>query len=279
MIGIVDVGGGMRCVYTSGIYDRLLDENIMLPYCLGVSAGAANLITYVAKQKGRTLPFYREYAKRKEYMSMENLIKTGSYISLDYVYSVLSNEDGENPLDYETFKNSDVIFKAAATRASNGKARFFTNEDIVKNDYGVLKASSCLPGVCKPVKFQNELYFDGGVAEPVPVEKAFEDGCDKVILVLTKSRQEYMTPMLATKVLSSRIRKYPAVFELMRILHTRCKDIFEKVSEWEKEGKVLVIEPADCFGMNTLTRDYEPMTKMYEQGYNDAEKIIEFVRI
>lgn len=279
MIGIVDVGGGMRCVYTSGIYDRLLDENIMLPYCLGVSAGAANLITYVAKQKGRTLPFYREYAKRKEYMSMENLIKTGSYISLDYVYSVLSNEDGENPLDYETFKNSDVIFKAAATRASNGKARFFTNEDIVKNDYGVLKASSCLPGVCKPVKFQNELYFDGGVAEPVPVEKAFEDGCDKVILVLTKSRQEYMTPMLATKVLSSRIRKYPEVFEFMRTLHTRCKDIFEKVSEWEKEGKVLVIEPADCFGMNTLTRDYEPMTKMYEQGYNDAEKIIEFVRI
>ncbi len=278
MVGIVDVGGGMRCVYTSGIYDRLLDENIMLPYCLGVSAGAANLITYIAKQRGRTLPFYREYAKRKEYMSFANLIKTGSYISLDYVYSVLSNEDGENPLDYETFSKSDVIFKAAATAASDGKAKFFENSDVFRNDYSILKASCCLPGVCKPVRVQNELYFDGGIAEPVPVEKAFSDGCDKVILVLTKSRQEYMTPMLATKVLSSRIRKYPEVFELMRTLHTRCEEIFKKVSQWEKEGKVLVIEPKDCFGMNTLTREYEPMTKMYEQGYSDAEKIIEFIK-
>lgn len=278
MIGIVDVGGGMRCIYTSGIYDRLLEENYMPDYCLGVSAGAANLITYVAKQKGRTLPFYREYAKRKEYMSIKNLVKTGSFISLDYVYSVLSNEDGENPLDYETFKNSKVIFKAAATKAKNGEAKFFTNEDVLKNNYGVLKASCCLPGVCKPVKFQNDLYFDGGVAEPIPIKKAFEDGCDKVVLVLTKQRKEYMTPMLATKVLSARIRKYPEVFELMKTLHIRCADIFEKVSQLEKDGKLLVIEPKDCFGMNTLTRDYVPMTKMYEQGYADGEKILEFVK-
>lgn len=278
MTGIVDVGGGMRCVYSSGIYDRLLDENIMLPYCLGVSAGSANLITYVAKQKGRTLPFYREYATRKEYMSMQNLLRTGSYISLDYVYGVLSNEGGENPLDYHTFKSSDVIFRAAATRADDGKAVFFTNEDVFLNDYGILKASCCLPGVCRPEKVQNTLYFDGGVAEPIPVEKAFSDGCDKVILVLTKPREEYTVPMLATKVLSARIRRYPRVFELMRTLHTRCKEILDKVSEWEKEGKVLVVEPADCFGMNTLTREYEPMTKMYEQGYKDAEKIIEFLK-
>lgn len=278
MIGIVDVGGGMRCVYTSGIYDRLLDENYMPGYCLGVSAGSANLITYVAKQRGRTLPFYREYAKRKEYMSIENLFRTGSYISLDYVYSVLSNEGGENPLDYETFKKSDVIFKVAATNAKNGEAKFFENVDVVRNDYGVLKASCCLPGVCKPVEFQNELYFDGGVAEPIPIEQAFKDGCDKVVLVLTKSRQEYMTPMLATKVLSARIRKYPEVFELMRTLPTRCTKIFEMAAQLEKEGRLLVIEPKDCFGMNTLTRDYEPMTKMYEQGYEDAEKIIGFVK-
>lgn len=278
MIGIIDVGGGMRCVYTSGIYDRLLDENIVIPYCLGVSAGAANLITYIAKQKERTLPFYREYAKRKEYMSIGNLLKTGSYISLDYIYSTLSNEGGENPLDFEAFNASDVIFRVAATRADNGKPVFFTNKDVLKNDYGILKASCCLPGVCKPVEFQGNLYFDGGVAEPIPIEKAFSDGCDKVILVLTKPRAEYCTPMLATRVLSARIKKYPAVYSLMRSLHERSAEILKKVEQLEKEGKVLVIEPSDCFGMNTLTRDYEPMTKMYEQGYKDAEKIIEYIK-
>lgn len=277
MIGIVDVGGGMRCVYSSGVYDRLLDENIMIPYCLGVSAGAANLITYVAGQRGRTLPFYREYAKRKEYMSMKNLLSTGSYISLDYIYSTLSNEDGENPLDFDTFSKSDVIFKAATTRARDGKGVFFGNSDIIRNDYTVLKASCCLPGICRPVSLQNDLYFDGGVAEPIPVDKAFEDGCDKVILVLTKSRQEYCKPLFATKVLSSRIRKYSDVYQLMKALPVRCKEILDKVATWEKEGKVLVIEPSDCFGANTLTREYETLTKLYEEGYSDAEKIIEFI--
>ena len=89
MTGIVDVGGGMRGVYSSGLYDRLLDENVSIPYCLGVSAGSANLITYIAGQRGRTLEFYREYPRRKEYMSFGNFLKNGSYLGLDYIYSTL----------------------------------------------------------------------------------------------------------------------------------------------------------------------------------------------
>lgn len=29
-------------------------------------------------------------------------------------------------------------------------------------------------------------YFDGGLSDPVPIEKAFADGCDRVVLILTK---------------------------------------------------------------------------------------------
>ena len=42
MLGIIDVGGGMRGIYTAGIYDYLLDHQITFDYCLGVSAGSAN---------------------------------------------------------------------------------------------------------------------------------------------------------------------------------------------------------------------------------------------
>ncbi len=278
MTGIVDVGGGMRGVYSSGIYDRLLDENIKLPYCLGVSAGSANLITYIADQRGRTLEFYREYPQRKEYMSFGNFLKSGSYLGLDYIYSTLSNEGGENPLDFSAAMQSDIRFLAATTRASDGKGIFFTKEDMKLNDYSVLKASCCLPGVCKPVILGEDLFFDGGIAEPIPIEKAFADGCDKVILVLTKPRKEYCEPMFATKVLSTRIRKYPEIYALMKSLHTRCKEILSKAEALKKEGKVLIIEPKDCFGMNTLTTDTEPIMKMYEQGYRDGERILEFIK-
>lgn len=277
MTGIVDVGGGMRGVYSSGIYDRLLDEKITLPYCLGVSAGSANLITYLAGQRGRTLEFYREYPCRKEYMSLENFIKTGSYIGLDYIYSVLSNNSGENPLDFAAATASPSEFYAAVTRARDGKGMFFSKKDMAQNDYTLLKASCCLPGVCKPVSFKGELYFDGGIAEPVPIEKAFDDGCDKVVLVLTKPLDEYCRALFATKVLSARIIRYPQVFALMKNLHLRCESVLNKALSYQKQGKLLIIEPESCFNMNTLTREREPIMKMYEQGYKDAEKILNFI--
>lgn len=278
MIGIVDVGGGMRGVYSSGVYDYLLDENITVDLCVGVSAGSANLITYIAGQKRRTLEFYREYPKRKEYMSFRNLFRTGSYIGLDYIYSDLSNEGGENPLDFNAALESPVKFLAAATRVSDGTGVFFSKEDMLINDYTVLKASCCMPGVCKPVKLGNTFYVDGGVAEPIPVEKAFNEGCDKVILVLTKPREDYCAPLFATKVLSARLRKHPEVLSLMKTLHTRCEEIFDKIEKWEKEGKVLVIEPKELYGMTTLTKDREPIEKLYKLGYKDAEKIINFIK-
>lgn len=65
MVGIMDVGGGLRGSYVSGIVDYLLVNGIDLDYCLGVSAGSANLITYIAGQQGRLKSFYEEYSFEK----------------------------------------------------------------------------------------------------------------------------------------------------------------------------------------------------------------------
>ena len=51
-LGVVDVGGGMRGVYASGILDHCLEKGISFDCCVGVSAGSANLITYLAAPSG-----------------------------------------------------------------------------------------------------------------------------------------------------------------------------------------------------------------------------------
>ena len=53
-IGLVVEGGGMKCAYNAAILGAFLDEGIALPYCVGVSAGAGNLASYLAGQRGRT---------------------------------------------------------------------------------------------------------------------------------------------------------------------------------------------------------------------------------
>ena len=75
MIGVIDCGGGMRGVYTAGVYDHLIDKGLVIDYGIGVSAGAANMISYLAGQRGRTLTFFAEYTFRKEYMGLSNWLR------------------------------------------------------------------------------------------------------------------------------------------------------------------------------------------------------------
>ncbi len=57
---LIDVGGGMKAVYGAGIYDFLLDNNLYpFSFGIGVSAGAVDLATYIARQRGWVLRFYK----------------------------------------------------------------------------------------------------------------------------------------------------------------------------------------------------------------------------
>lgn len=96
--GVIDVGGGLRGIYGAGVLDRCLEEDLRFDLCIGVSAGSANMASYLAGQHGRNKPFYDEYSFRREYMSVHNLIRKHSYLDLGYVYGTLSNAGGENPL-------------------------------------------------------------------------------------------------------------------------------------------------------------------------------------
>ena len=274
MLGIVDVGGGIRGVYSSGIYDAFLDNGFRADYCLGVSAGAANLITYIAGQRGRTLTFYHEYFMRKDLLGIENFLKKGSFLNLDYLYGTLSNEGGENPLDFDTAMASDTIFRLVITRAEDGKACYIDKSKFVKNDYVYLKATCCLPLVCKPVNIDGKDYYDGGISDPIPYRKALEDGCDKLIVILTKPRKDYLLPMEYLPLLRRFNLRYPEVLHQSETMHRRNAEALKELEKLEKEGKVIIAEPEDCFGMKTLTKDTDAVLKMYYQGYEKGMEII-----
>lgn len=274
MIGIVDVGGGLRGVYSSGVYDCFMDNGFKVDYGIGVSAGAANLITYFAGQRGRTLEFYRTYSQRKEYMSISNLLRVGSLLNLEYFFDTLSRLDGENPLDYEAFKKADIPFYAVATNVSNGESTYFGNDSFSQDNYDVLKATCSLPVVAKPVKIGSENYLDGGLSDPIPIEKAFSDGCDKVILVLTKKREDYLKPISITPLLQKSHLRNRTIAILALSVHLKCQKALKLAEEYEKQGKVIIIEPESCFGMKTFTKDTELIMKLYKSGYEDAEKCV-----
>lgn len=278
MTGVIDVGGGMRAIYGTGVFDYCLDNNITFDYCAGVSAGSANLASFLAGQRGRNYIFYTQYAFRREYMSMRNFVHRGSYINLDYVYGTLSVSGGENPLDYNAIAHSKCEFLVVATDARTGEPVYFDKNNLKQDNYDILKASSCVPVACKPYFIEGIPCYDGGISDPIPLDKLIDAGCDKIVLILTKPvdmLREAKKDALPAKLLR---RKYPNAAEKLRTRFNTYNTAVARARQLEKQGKVLIIAPDDCCGLDTLKKDVSNLDKMYHKGYNDAQKINEFLK-
>lgn len=276
MTGLVDVGGGMRDIYGTGVLDCFIDNNISFDLCIGVSAGSANIASFLAGQRGRNYRFYTEYAMRKEYMGVEELIKTGSYINLDYIYSTLTNSDGEDPIDFEALMASQSEFLFVATKADTGEAVFFSKKDIVKDDFWFFKASCAVPIACKPYEHDGEEYFDGGVADPIPIEKAFELGCDRVVVIIPRpieeKKHEHITLMKPF------LKHYPAMLKKIEERPEIYNGKLEKLRRYQEEGKVILISPDSDKGLNMVSKNAERLDAYYKKGYGDASAVIEKIK-
>ena len=276
-IGIVDVGGGFRGIYAAGVLDYCMDQQIHFDLGIGVSAGSANLASYAAGQRGRNYRFYTEFAFRKEYMSVRNLISKGFYVDMDYVYETLSRTGGETPMDYVALQNNPMELIVVAAEAKTGKVKYFDKRDIHQDDYCVMTASSAMPFACKPCEVQGTLYYDGAMGDPVPVEKAFQLGCDRVIVLLTKPEQELRTPQRDRLIALLIRKKYPAAAEKLCQRAQRYNDSVALAREYAKQGKALIVSPDDTCGVDTLKKNKAALNRLYEKGYGDGVKISNYL--
>ena len=61
---------GTRDIFGAGVFDYFLEHGITFDKCYGVSAGCANISSFLAGQQHRNYEFYTEYSMRKQYMSL-----------------------------------------------------------------------------------------------------------------------------------------------------------------------------------------------------------------
>ena len=274
---LIDVGGGFRAIFGCGVMDRLTDDGIDFDHCYGVSAGAANMTSYIARQPGRNHKFYTEYAFRKEYASPEAFLKYHNFANLDYIYGTLSNHDGEYPVDFEAFEANPTGFTVVACNAEDGSTKYFDKSRIHYDDFDVVKASSAVPVACEPYVVDGVPYFDGGIADPVPVQKALDDGYERVVLILSRLRDEVRQQrhdLAPARILE---RSYPAAAERLRMRYKTYNDEIELAKRYEAEGRVLILAPEDLYGLNTLKKSFEGLEMMYRKGYAAAAAIPAFL--
>ena len=277
-VGVIDVGGGFRGIYATGVLDYCQDNAIEFDLALAISAGSANLASFVSRQRGRNYIFYTNYAFRKKYASLRNFILGKGFFDVDYVYGTLSNSNGENPLDYPALRDNPTELIVIATDAVTGEAVYFDKSTLTQDNYAPLKASSSIPFINKPYFIDGKPYYDGALGNPVPVEKAFELGCDLVVLILTKPedklREQGSDPKLAKRIR----KKYPKSAEQLCLRAQHYNEGVALAQEYAKQGKLIIISPDDTCGVDTLHKDRESLKKLYAKGYADGQKIKEFLK-
>ena len=277
MTGVIDVGGGMRGSYGAGVFDWCMDNQISFDHHVGVSAGSANLCSLLAGQRGRNLYFYADYSFRPEYMGMKHFLQTGDYLDLEYIYGgALSNSSGEYPLDFEAMLASGKPFEIVATDALTGLPHYFEMREMQQDDYGGIKASSCVPAVNHPYAWKGGLYYDGGLSAPIPYKRCLDAGCDKIVVVLTRPRDYFRDPAKDER-MARLLYKYPNAAKALTFRSRLYNDQLKDVTELERQGRALIVAPDDISGMKTLTKDKDAIVALYQKGYRDAEAIGNFI--
>ena len=277
-IGLVLEGGGLRTIFSAGVCDAFLDLDLPLPnYTIGVSAGLAYGVSYLARQPRRNLKLVTTYANDPRYMSLRNLAnpKNRSYFGLKFVYETIPTR--LLPFDYDSFDAYPGTVEAVVTNLNTGLAEYLP---LPRRDCPnlLLEASCAIPMMFPAIEYGGQFYYDGGCADAIPWKRAFEAGCDRVVVVLTRERDYRKESDRSLRVLESTFRKYPAFVETMRTRAAHYNASREELFALEQEGKLIVIAPEDTLGCSRTEKDTEVLRGLWQAGYFAAHRCSQQIR-
>ena len=270
-LGMVFEGGANRTVFSCGVMDAFLKERLMPDYLIGVSAGIAYGVSYLSGQKGRNIEVVENYIADKRYMGMRHLFNRNekAYFNTKFVFEEVPNE--LIPFDYDAFAAYPGKVEAAVTNIHSGKAEYL-EVPRDSSSMSVIEASCALPVFFKPVQVGRRYYLDGGVADSVPFERALEQGCDKVIVVLTRERGYEKHTDGGTKISSALYRRYPNIVKDLKERPAKYNESMQKLFRLEKEGRVFVIAPDTTHGVGRTESDPKRLEELYEEGYLEGKE-------
>lgn len=277
-IGLIDVGGGMRDIFGAGVYDYCVENGIKFDYAVGISAGAMNLTSFLAGEKGVLYRCYTEYAFDKKYMSFANFVKNHAYVNVEWMMHTARDTKGEIPLDFDRMLHCGTEFEIVATDAYTGSPIYLNAEDMQPQNCWCVIASATLPVVSRPFMYDDRMYYDGGLSDPIPLQRCFEvKNCDKVVLILTRP-MDYRRKSKKDRCMASLIRhRYPGGAEVLRTRAARYNQGLDLAKELAAGGNVLILAPDDIGGMSAVTRDPDMLKQLYEKGKKEAERIKDFL--
>lgn len=265
--GLVLEGGAMRGMFTAGVLDIFLEQGIAADCVVGVSAGALFGVNYLSGQSGRVIRYNKRFNPDKEYLGLRPLLREGNLVNTQLAYVDVPRL--LDPFDDVAFQASNARFYAVATRVDTGEPEYFEITSAF-DQMDVLRASGSMPLVSQPVKIGEHFYLDGGISDSIPFQWLASQGCDRLIVILTRD-VTYLKKAVPSWFIKSFLHKYPAVVQQLLQRHTAYNEAVETLVKWERAGKAFVIRPSSPIEIEKIEKDPAKLQAVYDLGRADAE--------
>ncbi len=268
MPSLVLEGGTFRPIFSDGVMNALLEEEILFPYCIGVSAGICNGTSYISRQPRRNLEILLKYRNDKRYIGSRNYLRCRSIFGMNFVF----NEITERliPFDFDTFFSDQGRFLVGVTNVKSGQAEYFEGKDLDKHG-ALLRATCAMPMLFPTIKVGEGRYLDGGLSDPIPIKRAIADGNEKHLILLTRPKGYQKGVDTYDKMAAAALRlRYPLISRLLLERHKNYNKMVRFCEELEEEGKAVLLRPE--YPLDSYESDLGKIQANFEHGYEMAKK-------
>ncbi len=269
-------GGGMRGMFSAGVFEAFLQHELTFPYITAVSAGACNILSYMSHQPMRTRKIIENYVGTKPYFSFNNYLRTGSLFGWDFIFDTLPKK--LLPFDYETYANYPGELHVGTTDIKTGEAVWHYNKRAEIAFESVI-ASASLPFLAPIVNIDNRPLLDGAIVSPIPIDKAIEAGYEKFVVVLTRNEGYRKKGSVPKLLLKAWYGQYPKLWEAMQNRPKLYNEQLERIEQMERDGNLIIIRPEKPLEIARLSIKPDKLLELHDHGVECGlaaiEKMIE----
>ena len=270
---IVLEGGAFRGLYSQGVLDALMKNDLNFECTIGTSAGALAGFNYTAGQVGRSARANLTYRHYPDYVGRGALAHAHSPIRLDFLFREYNEIE---PFDHESFFSPARRFVAVATDCTTGRPAYF-EKGICRDIFGAIKASASMPYISPMVDVDGTPCLDGGCSCKIPYRWALDQGFDKVVVVRTRE-PEYRKQLPKRRHRLYAYHRYPAFAASLANSNRDYNRQCDEIQKLGGEGRIFVIAPSQKVTVGRLEGDMAKLGDLYWKGYNDTVYVLDALR-
>ncbi|RUO35520.1 patatin family protein [Aliidiomarina shirensis] len=268
---LVVEGGAMRGIFAAGVLDAFIAENFY-PFdsAIGVSAGSTNLIGYLAGNHKRSYKVITDYARREEFMNIRRYLKGGHFCDVSWLWHTSFEEQ---PLNIPQFLERKIPLTVVTTSIVSGKACYYLVNETNMND--LFPASCAMPVVFREFPpIDEEPMTDGGLADSIPVIRAYEQGARIITVLLSQPLGFKKKPARFPNLLKPLFADHPALFAAVTARNDQYNRALDFIAKPPEDLQLNIIAPPSNFPVSRFTMDLDSLNMGYNQGINAGSRFI-----